>query len=147
VDDSDAERVRAFSWYAYSNRAGNTYAVRGAAAGVKPHIIPLHRWLLGAVPGDEVDHRDGDGLNNHRRNLRFSTRSQNNYNRLRLPKGKSSKFRGVCWDQQLGFWRAGAKTDGHYHFLGLFSNELDAARAYDRYIKQTAGEWARPNFA
>jgi hypothetical protein len=85
-------------------------------------------------------------LNNQRSNLRLSTRTQNNFNRIRLPRHKTSRFRGVCWDKQLGFWRAGAKLGGRYCFLGLFDKELEAAKAYDRHIKTSAGEWARPNF-
>jgi hypothetical protein len=146
VDDADYARISQFKWYAHVNRAGNWYAVRGNPPRVKPHLTQMHHAILGVEHSVEVDHEDGNGLNNQQKNLRVATRTQNNYNRRKFSKHKTSRYRGVCWDTQLGFWRAGMKSMGKYHFIGLFDNEEEAARAWDTAVGPVSGGWARLNF-
>jgi hypothetical protein len=101
----------------------------------------MHRLFAGA-PGMDVDHINGNGLDNRRCNLRPATRSQNNMNRAK--RRGVSKFKGVS--PKRGKWRAYLKTGKKQHNLGVFESEYDAARAYDVKAKEMFGEFARVNF-
>jgi hypothetical protein len=89
---------------------------------------PLHRLILGLVPGDglEVDHINGDPLDNRRANLRAVTRAQNCQNVVSFA-GSTSPYRGVSWSVGRGMWLARGYTNGRQHFLGYFTSELQAA--------------------
>jgi hypothetical protein len=91
----------------------------------------IHRELLPDVLGLQVDHANRHPLDNRRGNLRRATPSLNTANRARpqCVKPPSSRFRGVTARQ--GKWQAGLKVCRRFHFLGLFHNEVDAARAYN----------------
>ncbi len=104
----------------------------------------MHRMIMAALPGQPVDHADGDGLNNQRHNLRLCTTSQNNYNGRKRHDGKASRFKGV--QKKNGRWRAYIYRAGRTAHLGMFDTEEEAARAYDRMAVQLAGPFARPNF-
>jgi hypothetical protein len=75
----------------------------------------------------EVDHRDGDGLNNRRSNLRCATHAQNNQNKVMQP--HSSRFKGVYWKQKDQRWVAYITANGKRYHLGSFRHEEDAAQA------------------
>jgi hypothetical protein len=92
----------------------------------------------------EVDHINGDGLDNRKSNLRLATRAQNGCN-LRPQQGKSSRFKGVAW-HVCGKWRAHISPNRTQIALGLFDDEIDAALAYDMAALAQFGEFARPNF-
>jgi hypothetical protein len=91
-----------------------------------------------------VDHKNRDGLDNRKSNLRLATRSQNNYNR-RKKKG-SSKYRGVCYCKRRKEWRGYITYNKIYKSLGYFKTEEGAARAYDEAAKIYHGEFAMLNF-
>jgi HNH endonuclease len=144
VDDVDYPAVSQFKWHA--QRAPNTfYALRKLPkVGGKSRRISLHRFLLGGVR--RIDHRDGDGLNNRRENLRPATTSQNAWGRCRKRAGASSKYRGVCWETSLQRWRADIEIRGKKLNLGRFVYEVEAAKAYDTAARRYFGEFASPNF-
>ena len=98
--------------------------------------VQMGRWLLGLQRGDprQVDHRDGDPLNNRRGNLRVVTNAENAQNRRHA--GGSSRHRGVCWNRQSQKWQAGAKLNGRSFHLGLFDNEEDAAAAASAFRRE-----------
>jgi hypothetical protein len=93
-----------------------------------------------------VDHKDGDGLNNQRANLRPATNSRNGANRLYSKPNPSSPYRGVWWAKVNKKWRSAIKVDGKYIHLGLFTDEVEAALAYDDAARKFFGEFSRPNF-
>jgi hypothetical protein len=104
----------------------------------------MHRFLLQPPPGLEVDHINGDRLDNRRINLRIATRSQNAMNRPRT-RTNTSGFKGVS---RLGsLWCAQIKLEGKLHYLGRYADPAEAARAYDVAAKIMFGQYARPNFS
>ena len=104
----------------------------------------MHRQILGLKRGDICDHKDGDGLNNTRKNLRKATHSQNGANRLRI--SGTSKYRGVHKETGRKNWRAALTHDGKTIRIGTFDSEIDAAHAYDRKAIELHKEFARLNF-
>jgi hypothetical protein len=105
----------------------------------------MHRQLLGLTdPSEQVDHRNHDGLDNRRENLRPCTNQQNQHNQ-RKRAGCTSRYKGVHWDFRNGSWRAAIKAEGRTIHLGRFQDEDDAARAYDDAARRLFGEFALTN--
>lgn len=147
VDDEDYERVNAVKWYAQKNR--NTwYAQRGSQT-CRYDFMRMHHFILGIPSSVIVDHKDGDGLNNTRANLRISSRSLNGQNR-HSSRNNTSGFRGVvrtpngCWAAQIKHTQIGDKK--RHYYLGRFDTAEDAARAYDLKARELFGEAAYQNF-
>ena len=144
VDDSDAERVRAFgTWHA--DPSGQTFYARHNVyrPGQSHQAVLMHSFITG---WPMVDHRNGDGLDNRRSNLRPATHSQNMGNKRRY-RNNTSGFKGVTRNTGTGRpWRAVIKADGRRVHLGYFDTAEDAAHAYDRAAIDLHGEFARPNF-
>lgn len=120
VDVEDYEHVARWSWSLGAQ--GYPCARRGP--------VTLHRFIMGQP---WIDHIDRDKLNNQRSNLRVATNAQNAQNRPATV--GTSRYRGVCWDQQLQKWRARGKLDRVSHHIGLYDDEETAGLA--------AGEWRR----
>lgn len=148
VDDDMFDELNKFKWCAHrSVKSKNTfYAVRNKRAGRKVvGNFLMHREILKPPDGMDTDHRDGNGLNNQRYNLRTCTRTQNNANRKPYL-NTLSKFKGVSWRKDRDKWRAYIKIDRQYIHLGHFDLEIDAAIAYDTKAIELFGEFARLNF-
>jgi hypothetical protein len=130
VDDADFELVSQFKWY-LKPAIKTSYAQRSMREPSGRFVAQsLHRFLLGVThPKVLVDHRDRDGLNNRRNNLRVATRSQNGANQAKRP-GLSSTLKGVCWRKQNRKWHAQIAVNGKKLHLGYFADEKDAAAAY-----------------
>jgi len=144
IDGDDWARLGHHSWWAYKN--GNTfYVCRTAKTPRGRRHVPIHREIMGAQPGFEVDHINRDGLDNRRTNLRVCTRAQNTENAPH-PSGKYSNYRGVSWDITRDKWTASISIKNRATRLGRFADEADAARAYDVAARQHHGEFAITNF-
>jgi hypothetical protein len=144
VDDADYDVVTKYKWRL--QRGGkNRYAV----AYIDGKAAFMHRLIMNAAKGKVIDHKDGDGLNNQRENLRFCTRAQNFQNgRHRNTPGRTSQCKGV-WRVRppcRRCWRAGITANMVYTNIGSFFTEEEAARAYDDAARRLHGEFARPNF-
>ncbi len=140
VDDEDFEQLNQHKWCV--SKAPNThYAYRGNG-------ILMHRKILGLKRGDGIDsdHKDGNGLNNQRYNLRRCSRKENIHNQRIQQRPKTSQYKGVNWDKRDRFWRTQIKLNGKSLHIGCFKNEVDAALAYDRTAKRLFGEFAFLNF-
>ena len=138
VDEVDFARVSHHDWC-----ISHGYAVSRLGKSITPR--PLARFILRLTPDDplEVDHKNGDPLDNRRNNLRICNRSLNNAN-----KGKqinnTSGYKGVTW--HAGKWKAQIKINRKNKYLGRFANKEDAAKAYDSAAREAFGEFARTNF-
>lgn len=140
VDDEDYEYLIQWSWKAHkgSSRSKTYYAGR-IDSGI---WIFIHSSILrNAKKGLVVDHKDRNGLNNQRLNLRLATFSQNGANRT--PSGKS-KYLGVSWCKCS--WRASITINKKCYKLGRYKTEEGAAVAYDKKAKEVWGEFANLNF-
>ncbi len=143
VDENDLALVDRWNWYAEITASGNVYAramirVEGKRTGIRMHRVLLPNARL-------VDHRDGDGLNNTRKNLRPANHSQNLKNSKKRH-GMTSRYKGVSWSQESEAWTTRATVNGKPKYLGNFSSEVDAAKAVDAVMKREYGEFARLNF-
>ncbi len=110
----------------------------------KRQYIRLHRFVMQEKdPEIQIDHINGDVLDNRKQNLRQSTRLQNNKNRTGF-RGSVSQYKGVS---KLGKrWRAQISSNGKYYNLGTFDSEREAAENYDFFALRCHAEFARLNF-
>lgn len=147
VDAEDYPRLMKYKWYA--NKIGsNWYAVRSQRIhGSKRQItIFMHRLILNAPDDMLVDHKNGNGLDNRKANLRLATYPQNNCNRRKCSGKCVSIYKGVYAKKRRSPWGARIKVDGKYIHLGSYKTEIEAAKAYDEAARKYHGEFARLNF-
>lgn len=148
VDDEDYKRVNQFRWFVLNGR--NTYyAARNITKcnGIKTiqlmHVFVLShntKYLI-----DNIDHEDHNGLNNQKQNIRNCSISQNAMNRI-PENGCYSKFKGVVFDKISNKIKSSIWINGKRIHIGYFTNETDAAKAYDIKAKELFGEFAYLNF-
>ncbi len=145
VDDSDFKILNQYKWHLHFDRY-NYYAIRNIPAsqnnGIRS-VISIHISLLGRKKGKEIDHIDGDGLNNQRKNLRWSSHSQNLRNRD-IQLNNKSGFTGVSL-HKCGKWRACCYLNKKQYHLGLFDDIIKAANAYKKFVKKHYKEFRRSN--
>ena len=144
VDDEDYGELSKHKW-CVDKTPYTYYAIRRVKRRGKCTTIRMHRFILNAKPGEDVDHRDSNGLKNTRDNLRICTRSQNVQNQ-RPRKDGSSRYKGVRWHKTAKKWQAQIVSNHKERHLGLFDNEIQAAQAYDIAAKELFGEFAYTNF-
>jgi hypothetical protein len=144
VDDEDFPKLSGYMWQA-SKKNNAWYAKRDVLVDGKTSALYMHRAILDVPPGFEVDHRDGDGLNNQRDNLRQATHRQNLHNSRPFD---ASGFKGVTWHKGAHKWMAQIKPQagGPNKYLGCFADPEEAARVYDAVALELRGEFARLNF-
>lgn len=142
VDDADYEFLSQFNWQLSRISEDIVYARAN---------ISMHRLLSGLKPGDKrvVDHKDGNGLNNTRSNLRIATVAENSKNRRPRKSSKSPykgvKFAKVKWGVLKKPWQAQIYTNGKNKHLGYFATAEEAAEAYNAAARKYFGEFAYLN--
>lgn len=142
VDAEDYDRLSQHKWYAAKAKTGTTfYACRARGR----TTVNMHREIMRAPKGMICDHKNHNGLDNHKSNLRLCTSSQNARNQ-QARAGCTSKYKGVCWHKKHKKWQARITCNGNHMHLGSFDNQIDAAVAYDRRAIEVFGEFAWLNF-
>ena len=140
IDEDDVERVSKYNWYSMKGKHTHYGAVKFAELSTT-----LHRFVLGAEKDQKVDHKNGDGLDNRKANLRFCSYGQNNANSRKVAKC-ASIYKGVTFDDTASFkWKARLYKDGKQKVLGRFATEQEAALAYNRAAVEVYGEFAKVN--
>lgn len=142
VDDEDYDRVSKFSWNAYKSRR-----VWYALTSIGHTTYSMHRLVMKLWLGNPIrcDHKDGNGLDNRKSNLRLATNAQNLMNK-QLYLGSKSGFKGVTWAESAKKWCARIRCNKKLYSLGYFTNKVTAAQAYDRKARILFGEFANLNF-
>ena len=140
VDDEDYERLNEYKW----NLAKPYYASTNIYINNERTMKRMHLLILDGIKGKEIDHIDGNGLNNQKNNLRLVNRSQNCMNRNKR-KNCSSKYKGVSWDKNEKKWRVHICINKKIKYLGRFENEIKAANAYNKAAKELFNEYANLN--
>lgn len=146
IDDKNYRLVSKHIWSALKD--GRTfYAITHTKLrNGKTTILKMHRLIMNVTKSQiQVDHKDNDGLNNQEINLRLCTQSQNNMNSVKR-KGTRSIYKGVSWVESRNKWGARIGMSNQIIFLGYFSEEVNAGKAYDKAARKYFGEFARPNF-
>lgn len=131
IDAADVPLVGGYNWYAKVSKKNRTvYAQRNERkSDGKQKTILLHRAILNPKNGELVDHRDHDGLNNRRQNLRICDDNENKWNtKKRLD--NTSGFKGVHWVERDSKWSARITVNGYRKHLGYFNSPEEAHVAY-----------------
>lgn len=148
VDEKDYDRLSKHKWYA-AKSTYTFYAQREVRINGTRLTISMHREILGLIHGDGriPDHRNRDGLDNRKENLRIVTYSVSVYNRNML-RSNTSGFRGVnwCWYHQINKWRARIQVGRKMIHGGYYLDPIDAALAYDNMAIKYFGNDAILNF-
>ncbi len=142
VDDIDL--VSRYRWSA-SVRKNRVYAVAYAGGGrLHTKLIYMHRLIAGAPAGQDVDHINGNGLDNRRVNLRCASRSENNAKQRPIRASKSG-HKGVWMNgNRFKKWTAEITKDGEAH-RATFYDEKAAAEWYDQMAIKLFGQFAKTN--
>jgi hypothetical protein len=136
VDDEDGD-LAVLDWYAHKN-----YKTFYAERTVSNRTQCLHQVIAARIGiSGEVDHRDRNGLNNQRSNLRAATASQNGANRT-LRSDNKSGVKGVSWNKRHGKWYSQIRVNGRLRHLGSFDNLKLAEAAVQKAREQAFGEYA-----
>jgi hypothetical protein len=139
VDDEDYESLSRFQWRLMEGSDGVFYARRSDGHSA----VLMHREIMKPQASELVDHRDLDGLNNQRSNLRLCTRQQNAQNARKYGDWRYSRYKGVTWSSNR--WQAAIQARGKRIHLGCFLTQREAAIAYNAAAVEHFGEFARLN--
>ena len=146
VDDSDYEYLNQWKWYAHKKQSDKTfYAARNIRVDGKQTMQLMHRLIMNTPDHLQVDHKDRDGLNNQRNNLRNVTNSVNTQN---SPSQGKLHYKGVYYMRKgkYIYIRAQVRISGKITHIGYFETEEEAAKAYDKSVLKEYGQDAYTNF-
>jgi hypothetical protein len=141
IDADNAETVGLYNWYALENR-NSVYGVRRYVVDGEKYTSHMHRIIINAPCDMQVDHIDGNGLNNRKSNLRIATNSQNQHN-ARMRSDNTSGYKGVSFHKPSGLWQARLSVGGVCKSLGYFGCSVDAYDAYCIGVKNYHAEFGR----
>lgn len=141
VDDDDFEIVNQFKWCFHQGYADRFTHYDDNK---KQHHISLHRFIMNAPVHLQVDHLDGNGLNNQKRNLRLATHQQNAFN-SEVQKNSGTGYKGVTWRPSNNTFQCRIRKDNKRIHIGIFKTKEEAALAYNQAAIKYHGEFARLN--
>jgi hypothetical protein len=134
IDREDADRVGLHNWCVNTPAAGRAYAISQS--------LYLHRFVVSVGVGLDVDHKNRNGLDNRKSNLRPATRSQNCAN-MGTRRASTGGAKGVTWSKQKLKWKAYIGINGEKLHLGYFETRAEGERAYLAAAQRYFGEFAR----
>lgn len=139
VDDEDYEFLSMYKWHVLRNK----YAVRSVRENGSKRMVYMHREIMNPDVNLQVDHVNGNGLDNRKVNLRNVTQRQNLYNQG-TRSDNTSGYKGV-YKTKNNKWYAEVKKDYKKINLGVFESKHDAARMYNFWAYDMFGEFAKLN--
>lgn len=137
VDEEDYERVMQWKW-----SFSQGYCVRSEMENGQKSTIKLHRFIMGAPSGIDVDHISMEKWDNRKPNLRFATRAQNGWNRGLSSRNKSG-HKGIHFCKKRGKWVVQIKANRRTVFSKRFASLEEAQRAHSEGVAKYHGEFAR----
>lgn len=144
IDNRDYEMLNKKKWHVYKSSSGRYYASRNNSRKHKDghYLLKMHREIMGLQKYDkrQVDHINGNSLDNRRSNLRIVTPQQNSWNR-KAQKNSNSGVRGVYKHTQINKWVAQIKVGSKRIHIGSFDTIEDAKLAYDKKAELYYGEY------
>jgi hypothetical protein len=141
VDTRDYAKLSQYTWTARRKRR-----MWYATTHIGKRNVYMHIMLMGYRDGFQIDHKNANGLDNRRSNLRWCTYSQNLANARKRRGPYTSQYKGVALYARNGRYTAQIHVQGHKYHLGYFRDPESAARAYDDAALRYYGEFARINF-
>ncbi len=147
VSNVDFKRLSLFNWFA-EYHAGGWRVATNVKSGKVWHRKFMHRLIFYNLPKEmEVDHINGDTLDNRRSNLRVCTKTQNLQN-SKLSKDSKNKYKGITFVKRYKTkpWKASIMLKGKRYWLGQYATQEEAGKAYDKKAVELFGEFARLNF-
>lgn len=141
IDDEDYDKIKDFRWRVNLDKRSGVFYVRTG----RIKVICLHRYLLNCPKNMVVDHKNHNGLDNKKINLRICTNAENSKNKEKYKRGATSKYKGVHWGKDRNKWRASIKSDNRVIMIGQFDDEKKAAEAYNEAAIKYHGEFANLN--
>lgn len=136
IDEADFPLISNFKWCAFRSSTSRENYYAQSRSGKERRCILLHRVIMNAPHGSLVDHKDGNGLNCTRANMRFATRSQNGYNSIR------PVAPGAYWEAEKQKWSARISVQGKVRRLGRYNTREEAVMARDIAAIKYHGEFA-----
>jgi len=146
VDDEDYDELIKYNWHPKIYLKDN---VCYAAMWNHGHPITIHIFIMKYhehnINNQDIDHKDHNGLNNQKENLRICTKSQNHYNTNKHRGNKTSEYKGVSFDKHRNKWFVQLKFDNKNIYIGRFDKEKDAGLAYNKKAIEVYGDYAHLN--
>ena len=144
IDDEDYDLVSQYKWYArWDPHTKSFYAVTNIR---KPNgkrtVLLMHRLIMNAKKGEQVDHINHNTIDNRKSELRLCTQSQNQHNRGCNSKN-SSGYKGVCWRKARQKWQAQIVLNGEKIYLGCFQTPEEAHSAYCKAAQELHGDFLK----
>ncbi len=147
VDNKDYEYLSQWKWQYHADKQGGGYAKRNKHLGKdadgnnKRRKVAMHQEIMPCNAGMNIDHINGDKLDNRRKNLRICTPQQNQFNSKR----RSGRFKGVFFESDRKKWKAAIGHNGKVINLGRYDTAIEAAIAYNKAAKKYFGKYASLN--